>query len=707
MHSVYDRLHDSPEQRYYRELAPMPLGSVYVQRPGDGEEQMRWHFRTMRELGYTALKQTLLCDGTDENRVAQIALDEGIWPWWYGEAGWERLTPDLLERLGLDPATSVQQARSDPRVVEHMTTLYRKRAERIGLESGAGDDPELTPLERYYYSKSIVRNLPDIARQAYADWAKQEYRTLEAVSRAHNRNHAGLGQVYGSWEEVAEAGLRPKNRGFARVRDEFRFRADGRLALLRSQIDRARAEDPLIPFRRGGEIALFLSMPLRGVDMEGIADLMKPGGCFYPSVHLEWHFNEVDHEITRPVYMHASWATDMFKGGWAFGVETTGGPQQHSGAGQAFTVDDGTMTQLMLSYLAGGFRGFGIWCWNARTAGLEAGEYALLGRNNEITPRARQVGRIGQAARKWRDELWAAHKEPIVGVFYDWDNEAIWAAMSNRGRDDFAYFATQARVGLSRALMNADVPFEYVTADDLRNGLAGRYRVIALPAVVALNEDLWPVFEEYVADGGRLVLDMPGGHMNHRAELLDTGRGSPFERLFGVVLASHQGAGVNRPWSIDGRQVEGWIADLTPTTAQSVTEFDHGAPAATEARHGDGRAVLLAWEAARNCFRPGDDQAERSLLRHVLGGHRSPHRCDGALLYRLASQAADHYFLINDGEAAEVALHAPDAYAGWTDAVTGDTIDDLGRVAIPRYSGRWLRAEKRPAGAASTQQARR
>jgi len=86
------------------------------------------------------------------------------------------------------------------------------------------------------------------------------------------------------------------------------------------------------------------------------------------------------------------------------------GPQLISGQekGNVFTVDERTITQLMLSQLAGGLRGFELGCWNSRSAGGEAGDYALLDRHNKATPRTMRAGLIGQAAREHRDELWAA-----------------------------------------------------------------------------------------------------------------------------------------------------------------------------------------------------------------------------------------------------------------------------------------------------------
>ena len=148
------------------------------------------------------------------------------------------------------------------------------------------------------------------------------------------------------------------------------------------------------------------------------------------------------------------------------------------------------MTQLFLSYLAGGFKGAGVWTWNYRRAGWEGGEYALLDRNWKPTERAIRAGKIAQAAEKLRDELWAARKEPQVGVLYNWDSDAIWAATSLRGRDHFRHYPMQARVGVSRALMNGNIPWEHVTPTDLDAGLAPRYKVIYLPAQMAISQDL-------------------------------------------------------------------------------------------------------------------------------------------------------------------------------------------------------------------------
>ena len=95
----YDSLHDTPAQRRFRALAPMPAGVVYIQQPGEGDREMRAHFRQMRALGFNCLKQIIpLPDATVED-IQLVALEEGIIPWWFGEGGYEPVTPELSVRL--------------------------------------------------------------------------------------------------------------------------------------------------------------------------------------------------------------------------------------------------------------------------------------------------------------------------------------------------------------------------------------------------------------------------------------------------------------------------------------------------------------------------------------------------------------------------------------------------------------------------------
>ena len=352
------------------------------------------------------------------------------------------------------------------------------------------------------------------------------------------------------------------------------------------------------------------------------------------------------------------------------------------------------MTQLMLTYLAAGYRGFGIWCWSARTAGREGGEYSLLDRNNQPGPRAVRAGQIGQAARRLRDELWRAHKEPLVGVLVDQENDIQWSIMADFGRDIFADVPVQARVGAARALINANVPWEHLTARNLRAALAGRYRIIYLPAILALSTDVFEILTRYVEKGGRLVVDMPSAYFDEYARITNTGKGSAFEKLFGCTIDDFQYSS-NVPRSLSGRRLSGFVLDMTVTGAKVLAPYDNGKPAVTENRFGDGTAVILGYEASLSCARPGNEAAEKELVAYALGPHRPPYACDGAIAYRLAAPQADHYFLINDGPATSVRLDTGGyRYRSLSDPVTEAELTIGQPIELEAYSGRWLRFEK-------------
>ena len=703
MNDLYDTMHDSPMQRKIRKIAPMPFGVVFLPWAGCTEQDMREHFRLMKKLGFTNLKQTMSTPEWPEKETLRIALEEGIIPFWYGEGGWEDITPELLKKLGIPSNLSMAQIREDRRMIEYQNKVLEKH---------------LNAWKQSTENKNLYSHIPDAKLRKsdvvlFKAWVRNHYATINDLSKAWNQYEVGICEKpYTSWNDFEKDPLVvlnkegyeiiPSNgREYGFVRDVLRFKADMYINNIK---ETKKLQFPEQPQRAGGEMGLFLPFASRATDMEGIADVMKDYGSFYPSIHLAWHFEETDYEVTRCIYMQSSICVDWFKGGWAATWESTGGPQQFSGSKgwerkahettAGYTVDKGTITQLLLSYLAGGFKGVGLWAWNYRKAGWESGEYALLNRHNEAGDRAMRAGDIAKAANRFRDELWEAHKEPYVGVFVNWDNEAIWAAVSGPNRDHFKHYPIKSRIGISRALIDANIPWEHVTADDLKKGLANRYKVIYLPAQVAVNEELFPIFEQYVRDGGRLVLDAPGGWWNERGLVLNTNKGSGFEKIFGASINDMQYAN-NTRYCINQHEFDGFVFDLKPTSAIVKETFQSGKAAVTENRLGKGTAVVLAVDASFSMRMPGNEFIQNWTLKHAMGGLESPYRCANALVYRLASPAADHYFIMNDGEAKQVLLDTKQfKYSAAEDALTGEKLTLGAPFDVEAYSGRWIRFKK-------------
>lgn len=702
----YDKLHNSPIQEKFEEIAPMPIGVVYVMRPGEKKEDIRWHFRTMKKLGFTNLKQLITTPEWTEEDVMMIALEEEIIPWWYSQGGWEAISDKLLNKLEIPDDTPIEEIRNHPKMKEYQLEIMKDRVRKTKSFKEENPNNEVPDGSSTAFDPQVGgtgMDLTEEGEELFVEWAKKQYSTIDNLNKAYNQYHAGLnvsenGQVgFSSWKDFEQNWKKLSTKEYRHIRDIFRFKADHNLEKISKEAKQFRNFYPQAPYRGGGELGLFYPQTWYNVDLEGIADVLTGVGTFYPSMHFSWHFERVDNEVLRPTYMQASYATDLFKGAWTAAWESTGGPQYFSGSGHGFKVDDHTMTQFIYSHIAAGFKGFGLWAWSARTAGWEAGEYSLLGKNNEITPRANKVGQIGKALQKYRDELWDAQKEPYVGIFADWNNEAVWTTISVHGKPDFRMFPIEARVGASRALINGDVPFEYVTESDLRNGLAQRYRIIYLPATIAIKKDMFGILIEYVKNGGRLVMDMPGAWYDSYTALLDTGKGSDFEKLFGAAIHDYQKADKNRPNSIGDFEVKGVTAGITPYAAEVVASFsDRGEPAITEHHLGKGTAVLLGYEASHTTFEPGNVIAEQMFREYALGSYKIPFHSKEAIAYRLAAPEADHYFLLNDSNQDKmVNLDIRDyEYSKVMGPVTGETYE-LGRpVMVESHSGRWLRFEK-------------
>ncbi len=700
----YDRLHDSPTQRFYRSLAPIPVGVVFIQYPEMSENDVRGHFRTMKEMGFTCLKDIVPSPPTTTAQLRRWALEEGLNPWWYDDAGWETITEELLDRLGIPSESPISEIRSHDAMLQYQRDAAFERVKHMGgknLRSAVGGF-----LKKKDPRWRVPTGLPEELRPAFVEWLKSVYKTIDNLKDAWNFGRAVNTRDAESWDDVAgDFDRLLQSRDLRRIRDLIRFKSDLRIEHIQKSVLQSRGNAPGVPYRAGGEIGLFLPHASFLADMEGIADLMTDAGSFYPSIHLSWHFEETEFSHVPEVYLQASLAQDLFKGGWAASWESSGGPQQisggpglHPGAEQdipGFTVDAGVITQLMLSYLGAGFKGFGIWCWNARPAGNEAGEYALLDRTGRPCERTVRAGLIGRTAQRYRDELWAAHKEPVVGVFYDYENEMMWTALAARGRDRLKRMGVEGRVGAGRALTECNVPWEHVTATDIRNGLAPRYAVMYLPCIISLSSDMFEHLVKYVEQGGRLVVDCPSLWFDEYGRTLDTGEGSLFERLFGCIIRDFQYSS-NVVRRLEGLELRGCVADIDCGAARVLHHYDNGIPAITENRIGRGTAVFLGYEASRDSFSKRHETAEKQLVDHVLGSITVPFTCTGSYVFRLSAPVADHYFLVNKGEATRAVLDFGDyRYDRIVDALTEEQLGDLTGFGIDAHSGRWLRCEKR------------
>ena len=141
----------------------------------------------------------------------------------------------------------------------------------------------------------------------------------------------------------------------------------------------------------------------------------------------------------------------------------------------------------MLSQLAGGLRGFEIGCWSSRSAGGEAGDYALLDRHNKATPRTMRARphRTGGHRKTPRRTVGGPQGAGRRDLRRLGKRCGVQCPCRSRSGTNCAITRCRPASASARALIDANIPFEFVTPSDLGMGLAGRYAIVYLPAVLA------------------------------------------------------------------------------------------------------------------------------------------------------------------------------------------------------------------------------
>lgn len=704
MDSLYFSLNDSKMQRKIRKIKPFPVSVVYWQRSEHTLEDMKKQFKTIKELGFTSLKQICLKPDWEARRqeVELAALEAGLVPWFYGNAGWDSIEDELLRKLEIPQDLSMEEIQQHPAMLRYQYEFLRTRILR-GNERSEG---KIKGIRMGEPGRNMLP-MPDKLLPLFEEWLRCKYTTLDNLKKAWNDEVFKNRMPVESFAQAAiSAGANPRVRSslgqtdFKRFKDAMRFLADLQVRDIKTAVQYGLEFDPEEPQRTGGHW-LFDNQPLSGWDLEAQAQAMRGGGSFYSSVHLNCHFDMVEGEIDRPLYMQSRMINDFFKGGWSAIWETTGGPAIYSGT-KAAGVNAGMITRQMLIYIAAGLKGIGFWCWNSRDVGWETSGHALTDLEEKPTDRAVTAGNISKALQKYRFELWEAQNNPLVGILYSWDNEATFARLSMGGfpveqQKDFPVYPSRARIGASRALINHNISFEYITEKDIESGLAGRYKIIYLPHILALPLNVFKKLVEYVCSGGRLVADMPLLMFDEYGRLFKTGRSTVFENTFGFSLASYQHTNTI-PLMLSGENVKGQFAEIKLESAEIVSTFENGRPAILERKLGKGSSAFMAFEVSSMCFEPGNTTMENILVKTVLGAHTSEWKCSMPMVYRLSGTLTDHYFFINDGEEKTVLLDTGTVlYKKAEDAVDKEIINIEGnsiQIRIPSCSGRWVRMSK-------------
>ncbi len=707
-------MNDSPMQQRLRQERAWFIGPVYW-KPGDYEPaEVERELTRIRDLGFNMVR----FHTADPVETAPGEYDFSRPDEWMA----------IAEEVGLGVFLHVPLANpSDGILTRH--GLTREQFERFGAEEPgvqAALEDVIRPVASHFADHPALMGWGglgepnaqqgdienDYDRQRFGRWLEDKYGTLDALDEAWTlypeKGKPVADSFAEAWKAVAGfradwqvSGVHMAKRNYGAGRDILRYLTDKSVDRTRLVAELVSKYDPNHPVSVGSHQLFVNPASLRW----DTADRARVADLHFTSIHLSWHFELTAGEVDRPVYMQARQTRDYFKEGWTSAYETTGGAVQYSG-GYGNAMTPGLMRRLTLSYLAAGNVNVAYWTWNHRPGGWESGEYGMTSLSGAITDWASEAGAIGRGMGKYIDELWQGDPQTHVGLLEAWDTDAILTLEPERhdlregvgklGRGT-AMQAQRARIGLARAMINHHVPFEYVTDRELLEGIAACYPVIYAPHMRAVSDEVLEVLEAYVREGGVLIADVQMAFQDPWGKVRPTGPGGWQDRLFGAyvdVIHDARTATV----SLADLPVEGFFGDIEVTDARVAACLSNGRPGITERDLGSGKAVLLATDAARMCWKPGRADVEAMLAGLVTRNHRPGWRCTAEMAFRLRCPGADHYFLLNDGPEKLAFLEACDAeYSGGVDVVEDRPVDvaETGVVTLPAESGLWLRMARK------------
>ena len=362
-------------------------------------------------------------------------------------------------------------------------------------------------------------------------------------------------------------------------------------------------------------------------------------------------------------------------------------------------LTSGAITRLLLIQLAAGVQGIVLPQWQSPRRGSQVGKSSMLDWLDRVTPAAQSAGAIARAAADYHQELWYAASTPQVHILCSRRNDDFHARLYRQAAPLQASPSSPelARMGAARVLLNANIPFAFLSDEPRISEQSPLAPILFLPSMESLSESLLLELKEYAANGGRVVADMPTGYLNEKIELLDTRPGSPFEQLFGASVAglfcfSNLATKDSEPPHGQQRAI------LVVTTARAGGGKDE-TPAFTENRVGKGRAVLVNLSLSRLNAAPNLQNAQLSLLSYILGSKQTAlPGLTNCLIFRRTSEQAEHVFLVNDsGEERTVEITVTPPFTQAQDAITKEKLsveNNAVSVIVPAGSGRWLRLAK-------------
>ncbi len=444
-----------------------------------------------------------------------------------------------------------------------------------------------------------------------------KYKTLAALNAAWYRG-------FSSWNQVAPPRF-PTILSYTDYLDWRAFITDKLAADLKTRVMAVRADDHVHPITSHAAAPGLFTWPTDGYgepdDWKMAANADFFGTSLYPK-HAEMIHPLSYHQLAAGLDFERSAGHSLGKGFWIGELQAGQGV---TGMRIAAPVTSHDLAFWMWQVVAHGAREIAIYAWYPMDSGYESNGYGLIHLDGTLTARARRAGNVAKVIARHAAELNQAEPAPAeVAILYNrlsymvGGSEPSLSKLGNAERDSL--------LGLHRVFFDQQIPVDFVSAQDVRDGRISAYKILFLPYAVMLSKHVAEGIRRYVEQGGAAVAEARLAWNNARGYASELIPGLGLSEVFGGQeklirpvanprLRVTGSAGL--PDLIAGQTFLGYAfeEDLKPAPGTRVlARFSGGEPGMIEKAHGRGKAILIGSFAGLACERRQDGSTARVLL---------------------------------------------------------------------------------------------
>jgi beta-galactosidase len=455
---------------------------------------------------------------------------------------------------------------------DHATRLVTKLAQHVrdhpGLALWHVDNEYACHVSECFCEASI---------SAFRRWLQQRYGTLEALNEAWGA--AFWGQLYGDWEEIRAPGRAPAQVNPTQRLDWQRFWSDSWLECFDDQRRILREVTPDVPVTTN------------------FIGLFKPLDYWTWAAQEDIVSNDSYPDPADPEWMlRAGMMCDLMrslKGGqpWLLMEQA---PAQVNWRRRNVTKRPGVMRLGSYQALARGANGIMFFQWRASSAGSEKFHSAMVPHVGTDSRVWREVKALG-AELRGLDALLSSRVQSDAAILFDWEN---WWALEggDKPADDLKLLPRITALYAELFRRNVTVDFAHPDGD------LSRYRLVIAPHLYMVSDGASRNIEQYVADGGTLLMTFFSGIVDGNEHVRLGGYPAPFRALLGLWVeefAPYGEAETNQIELEDGGRFpcDLWSDVIRLEGAEVLARYRQdyfaGSPAVTRHRFGQGTAYYL------------------------------------------------------------------------------------------------------------------